>query len=99
MDSTYQSRLEDLDPQDLEAIALIYDNIRTLRRSKKNRSSTDKQLAADFDQHLQDVMSSLSQEIEAEEETGAVGGLGKGGCIVRAKVRLMEILVQKMGEY
>jgi hypothetical protein len=26
------SRLEDLDPQDLEAIALIYDNIRSLRR-------------------------------------------------------------------
>jgi hypothetical protein len=26
------SRLEDLDSQDLEAIALIYDNIRSLRR-------------------------------------------------------------------
>lgn len=31
-ESQHESRLEDLDPQDLEAIALIYDNIRELRR-------------------------------------------------------------------
>lgn len=68
------SRLEDLDPQDLEAIALIYDNIRSLRRKniKKLKGQaqttynvTDKMLAEEFDNHLQTVMGELSNEIEA----------------------------------
>ena len=55
------SPLEDLDPQDLEAIALIYDNIRSLRRKNlkklKGQASTsynvtDKMLAEEFDNHL-----------------------------------------------
>ena len=89
---------------------MIYDNIRTLRRAnaKKTRGKdynvTDKQLAAEFDQHLQEVMGQLSQEIENEEAASTAGlasslGLGKGGCIVKAKVKLMEILIAKMGEY
>ncbi len=100
------SRLEDLDPQDLEAIALIYDNIRTVRRanSKKTHSKdynvTDKQLAAEFDQHLQDVMSELSLEIESEDVTSSTGsGIGKGGSIIKAKTKLMDILISKMGQY
>jgi hypothetical protein len=66
MQSEYLSRLEDLDHYDLEAIAFIYDNIRTVRRSnaKKTRGKdynvTDKQLASEFDQHLQEVMGNLS---------------------------------------
>jgi len=63
---------------------------------------TDKQLAAEFDNHLQEVMGQLSQEIETEEAASNDGkscGLGKGGCIVKAKAKLMEILIAKMGEY
>lgn len=60
-DQIVESPLEDLDPQDLEAIAVIYDNIRVLRRTNNNTSvskqrtklnGTDKQLAQDFDNHL-----------------------------------------------
>lgn len=48
----------DLDPEDLEQIALIYDNIRQLRRSgSAMRGNSDRDLANDFDQHLKRTMS------------------------------------------
>jgi len=59
----------------LEAIAVIYDNIRVLRRMNSPRFAkkakdmkdfnfTDKQLASHFDEHLQTVMSQLATDIE-----------------------------------
>lgn len=101
--------LEELEPQDLEAIAVIYDNIRVLRRMNSPRfaknpkakefSFSDKELAAQFDEHLQAIMGQLSSDIEAEELGGDGDGLGKGGHILRAKLQLMDILGTKMGEY
>jgi hypothetical protein len=80
----------------LEAIAVIYDNIRVLRRMNSPRfaknpkakeiSFSDKELAAQFDEHLQVVMGQLSNEIEAEELGTEGDGLGKGGHILRAKL-------------
>lgn len=104
------SQLEDLDPGDLEAIAVIYDNIRVLRRTNavkmkavQKNAASDKQLAAEFDSHLQTVMGQLSMDIEQEEGGGASlesgEGLGKGAHILNAKAKLMEILIEKMSEY
>lgn len=87
---------------------MIYDNIRQVirKRKKKHGGVSDKQLAEEFDLHLQDVMGQLSLEIsereQREQEEGGSGsdhGLGKGGCIIKAKTKLMEILINKMGEY
>jgi hypothetical protein len=77
---------------------LIYDNIRQVIRKnkKKHVGASDKQLAEEFDLHLQEVMGRLSLEIGEKEESS---GVGKGGCIIKAKTRLMDILVTKMGEY
>jgi len=51
----------DLDPEDLEAIAIIYDQIRQIRRDNSNmKNNNDKQLATDFDNHLKQVMNRLS---------------------------------------
>jgi hypothetical protein len=92
--------LEDLDPQDLEAIAVIYDNIRQLRRQNaakmKGKGPTDKQMANDFDAHLQAVMGKLTQDMEACESPG---DLGKGTYILESKVKLVEILITKFREY
>ena len=58
-------------------------------------------LAEEFDNHLQTVMGELSNEIESldenHEETDF--SIGRGGCIILAKTKLMELLVNKMGEY
>lgn len=61
MQSLLQSRENqqlDLDPEDLEQIALTYDNIRYLRRkSASMKGNSDRQLASDFDNHLKRTMS------------------------------------------
>jgi hypothetical protein len=45
-------------------------------------------------------MGELSNEIEAMDENLLLGeGIGRGGCIILAKSRLMDLLVNKMGEY
>jgi hypothetical protein len=57
----------DLDPEDLEKIALIYDNIRQIRRkSSKMSNNSDRQLAEDFDNHLKRAMTELSAEIKKD---------------------------------
>lgn len=103
MDEEQPSPLEDLDPQDLEAIAVIYDNIRQLRRQNaakmKGKGPTDKQMASEFDNHLQTVMGKLTQDIESCENSVPPGHLGKGTYILESKTKLMEILTSKFGEY
>jgi hypothetical protein len=43
-------------------------------------------------------MSELSLEIESEDVTSSTGsGIGKGGSIIKAKTKLMDILISKMG--
>ena len=58
-------------------------------------------LAEEFDNHLQNVMGELSNEIEAidERQEEELDNIGRGGCIILAKTKLMELLVGKMGEY
>ena len=42
-------------------MALVYDNIRTLRRkSKSMKGNSDRQLASDFDNHLKKIMGELT---------------------------------------
>lgn len=44
-------------------------------------------------------MSRLTLDIENTEDEGNLFGIGKGGCILQAKAKLMEILISKMAEY
>ncbi len=89
---------------------MIYDNIRTLRRKNLKKlkgqglsyNTTDKQLAEEFDQHLQTVMGQLSSEIESQDGhtiEDQLEGIGRGGCIIKAKTRLMDLLINKLAEY
>ena len=51
----------ELKPADLEMIAVLYDQIRQMRR--KIEHNIDKRLADDFDQHLKNVMQILSTNL------------------------------------
>lgn len=88
----------DLDPEDLEQIALIYDNIRQLRRSASAmRGNSDRDMASDFDSHLKRTMSQLSNDIK---RTNSHQNLHlKNTHVIRAKKELMQILVHKLQEY
>lgn len=47
---------------ELESVAILYDNIRAIHRDRSPES--DQSLAQDFDQHLQRVMQNLSQAVQ-----------------------------------
>ncbi len=78
-DNNYElSNLEELDlnPADLEQIALIYDQIRALYRNltpgglaqpinPSQVSQIDKKLASEFDSHLKTVMLNLSNALRS----------------------------------
>ena len=52
----------ELRAQDLENIAILYDQVRSIRR--KLESNIDKKLAEDFDSHLKKVMYDLSVSLQ-----------------------------------
>ena len=56
----------ELRAQDLEGIAIIYDQIRGLRR--KSEHNIDKKLAEEFDQHLKNIMYDLSVSLQEIQE-------------------------------
>ena len=51
----------ELKASDLEMIAVLYDQIRNIRR--KYEQNIDKRLAEDFDHHLKSVMQDLSNNL------------------------------------
>lgn len=55
----------DLNPADLEQIALIYDQIRALYRTRSKGKAADKRLASEFDAHLKTVMLNLSNALRS----------------------------------
>lgn len=47
---SHKSSFIDMDPDDLEQVALLYDNVRFVRRKNKlMKGNSDSQLASDFD--------------------------------------------------
>lgn len=52
----------ELRAQDLENIAILYDQIRAIRR--KIEHNIDKKLAEEFDQHLKNIMYDLSVNLQ-----------------------------------
>lgn len=59
---TITDESSELKASDLEAIALLYDQIRFVRR--KVEHDGDKKLAEDFDLHLKSVMADLSSSLQ-----------------------------------
>ncbi len=82
----------DIKSDDLEAIAVLYDQIRSVRRQED--AEGDKDLAEDFDRHLKDVMFELSDQLKANQPTHS-----KNAHILKAKFSLYEICFTKAQEY
>jgi hypothetical protein len=57
--------LIELNPDELEKVAMLYDSIRAL--FKKVDPGYDKTLANDFDEHLKGVMESLSSSVKSSQ--------------------------------
>lgn len=79
-------------PEDLEIIAVLYDNIRGLRR--RLDEDNDKNLAEDFDRHLKNVMTELNESITTDDPKHI-----KNANLLRAKFSLYEICFTKAIEY
>ncbi|CDW80904.1 UNKNOWN [Stylonychia lemnae] len=94
----HKDKILDLDPEDLEQIALLYDNIRYLRRKNAQmKGNSDRQLASDFDEHLKLTMNQLTNEIRKSNTPGNQNN--KTTHILNAKKRLIDIIVNKYSEY
>ena len=89
-----KEELEELEllPDDLEAIALLYDTIRSVYR--KVEKNVDKRLAEDFDTHLKNSMYELSAVLGEEQRPHL-----KNSAILKAKHSLMHICMQKAIEF
>lgn len=90
----YEEDMEELDlnPEDLEMIAVLYDSIRAVRR--KVEKNHDKALAEDFDHHLKSVMYDLSMSLKNDVPTPV-----KNANILKAKMSLYDICFIKANEY
>lgn len=82
-----------LKPQDLEAVALIFDKVRNLHR--KNKLSNDKEMANEFDKHLKACMQKLSDIVTKSSTTTN----SRNTAILKTKFELGEICHQKALEY
>jgi hypothetical protein len=82
----------DLTPEDLEAIAILYDSIRAIRR--KSERNNDKNLAEDFDRHLKNVMYELSNALKDDVPVSF-----KNANILKAKASLFDICFAKSNEF
>ena len=65
-DASGDQREPALKPDDLEAVAVLYDCVRDLY--KEHDESSDKILAEQFDTHVRNVMSDLGQKMNAKNE-------------------------------
>lgn len=83
----------DLNPADLEQIALIYDQIRALFRTRQK--AVDKKLASEFDGHLKTVMLNLSNALRSQELTVKE----KNAEVLKSKYFLYDVCFEKAITY
>jgi Ca2+-binding EF-hand superfamily protein len=81
-----------LKQEDLEKVAIIYDEIRDMWRSID--SSQDKILAEDFDVQIREVMTELSNAMKQPQSSQVVHSL-----MIRAKVKLFDICQEKIENF
>jgi len=83
----------DLNPHELEQIALLYDQIRDLFKSKN--LTHDKKLATEFDNHLKTVMINLSNALKNPELTVRE----KNAEVLKSKFFLFDVCFEKSIQY
>lgn len=78
-----------MNPQDLEQIALIYDQLRSLYR--KIDPSIDKKLAAQFDNYLKTVMLNLSNSLKNPD----LSVIEQNSEVLKSKFFLYDVCFEK----
>ena len=81
-------------PEDLERIAILFDKIRTTQR-KKIHTTSDKEMAYEFDEHLKSCMQGLSEVLQKDN----LKQFNKNHSIMNTKHRLIDICWDKSLEY
>lgn len=79
----------DLNPSELEQIALLYDQIRALHRKKNFQN--DKKLATEFDNHLKTVMLNLSNSLRSKD----LSVMEKNSEVLKSKFFLYDVCFEK----
>lgn len=88
----------ELRAQDLENVAIVYDQIRGLRR--KTEMNIDKKLAEEFDQHLKNIMYDLSVSLqEIQDDQREDKEVLKKKIILQTKKSLIGMCFTKIIEY
>ena len=93
----------DLNPADLEQIALIYDQIRALYRQNQAEQQVktsqqiivDKKLASEFDNHLKTVMLNLSNALRSPD----LNVKEKNSEVLKSKFFLYDVCFEKAIQY
>ncbi len=82
----------------MESVAIVYDQIRSLRR--KNEHNIDKKLAEEFDQHLKNIMYDLSVSLqEIQDDHREDKEVLKKKIILQTKKSLIGMCFNKIIEY
>jgi hypothetical protein len=81
-----------LQTEDLEAVALLYDQIREYRRDREH--DIDSQLATDFDNHVKKIMDELNIVLTPNNNTHNIQM-----HIIKTKIGLYDICFEKITEH
>lgn len=86
---------EYVDTEELEAIAMCFDNIRRVRTDNRFPSNNDNALGDQFDQELNNFMNSLTESVEDKTNSE----FDKKKVAIEGKRFMMTLLQDKMAEY
>ncbi|CAG9322690.1 unnamed protein product [Blepharisma stoltei] len=98
MSETIDFGSEDLNlkQEDLEKVAIMYDEIRNLWRDAD--PSYDKKLAEDFDSHVKDIMGELSQMLKQGESNNLIHGYmlkAKHGLYLICQEKITQLIIKQ----
>ena len=86
---------QNLDTEELESLAMCFDNIRLMRQSNENMVENDDTVLGDqFDEVLTMMIANLTDSLKATDSQ-----LERGKAVITGKRELMQLLVEKTLEY
>ena len=87
---------ENLDTEELESLAVCFDNIRLMRKSNDGMIDNDDSALGDqFDEVLTNMIANLTENLATGEPSAA----DKGRHVIAGKREIMGLLVEKTLEY
>ena len=87
---------QNLDTEELESLAMCFDNIRLMRQSNQAmvEDNDDTALGDQFDEVLSNMIANLTEQLKEEDSA-----VNRGKIVISGKRDLMQLLVEKTLEY